>query len=236
MPRAELLRPLRIGGLTPFTTLDFPGHLAAVLFCQGCPWRCGYCHNPHLQGEGPPEGVWRWASVLAWLETRRGLLDGLVFSGGEPLQQRALPAAIREVRRSGFAVGLHTAGIFPARLRDVLPDLDWIGLDLKAPFGSYSRIIGTSGGPLGGTSGDAAARESLRLVAASGKACEIRCTLDPGLLDAEDLVRMARQVQEAGISRLVLQPRRLEGRACAIPDSLIAPAAAILPGLELRPA
>ncbi|MBI1752608.1 MAG: anaerobic ribonucleoside-triphosphate reductase activating protein [Acidobacteria bacterium] len=223
MPEGEALR---IGGMVPFTTLDFPGHLAAVLFCQGCPWRCGYCHNPHIQGLHPPEGAWRWKPVMDWLGSRRGLLDGVVFSGGEPLMQRELPAAMREVRLSGFAVGLHTAGIYPDRLRAVLPEVDWIGFDLKAPYGKYARVTGAPG--------DEVARESLALVAASGKAYEVRCTFDPELLDAEDLVHMALWLQEAGVARLVLQPCRRNGRSCAIPDSLMAPALSFFPGLERR--
>ena len=71
---------LRIGGVTPFSTTDWPGRLAAVLFLQGCPWRCGYCHNPHLQPAIGPAAR-DYPSTLAWLEGRRGLLDAVVFSG-----------------------------------------------------------------------------------------------------------------------------------------------------------
>ena len=83
--------PLRIGGITPLTSIDFPGRLAAVLYGQGCPWRCGYCHNPELLDATTPAAV-PWPEVLAFLKSRQGLLDGVVFSGGEPtLHQR--PAA-----------------------------------------------------------------------------------------------------------------------------------------------
>jgi pyruvate-formate lyase-activating enzyme len=82
---------LRIAGLTPLTSIDFPGRLAAVVFLQGCPWRCGYCHNAGLQPAVTP-GAMHWREVEAFLERRRGLLDGLVFSGGEPTLHRALPA------------------------------------------------------------------------------------------------------------------------------------------------
>ena len=72
---------LRVGGLTRLSASDYPGKLAAVVFCQGCAWRCGYCHNPELQ---PARGAYEipWADVLAFLEKRRGLLDAVVFSGG----------------------------------------------------------------------------------------------------------------------------------------------------------
>ncbi|WP_295886335.1 anaerobic ribonucleoside-triphosphate reductase activating protein, partial [uncultured Thiohalocapsa sp.] len=100
---------LRLGGLTPLTSLDYPGELAAVVYCRGCPWRCPYCHNADLQdAHGPSEPT--WPEVLDFLARRRGLLDAVVFSGGEPTAQRALGAAMAEVRAMGFKVGLHTGG------------------------------------------------------------------------------------------------------------------------------
>ena len=88
---------IRIGGMTPLTSIDFPGHLAAVLYLQGCPWRCGYCHNPELI---PARSEVRigWEEVLAFLQRRRGLLDGVVFSGGEPTSQAELLEAIASVQ------------------------------------------------------------------------------------------------------------------------------------------
>ncbi|MBI3069525.1 MAG: 4Fe-4S cluster-binding domain-containing protein, partial [Betaproteobacteria bacterium] len=74
---------LRVGGLVPLTTTDYPGRLAAVVFCQGCPWRCGYCHNPHLLPARRTAPI-AWHAVRDFLERRRGLLDAVVFSGGEP--------------------------------------------------------------------------------------------------------------------------------------------------------
>ena len=85
---------LRVGGLTPLSTSDWPGMLAAVVFCQGCPWRCGYCHNPGLiPARGDNEIPWE--DVLAFLRRRQGLLDGVVFSGGEPTAQAGLLDAMR---------------------------------------------------------------------------------------------------------------------------------------------
>src|SRR5574344_952683 len=92
--------PLRVSGLTRMTSIDFPGQLAAVVFCQGCPWRCGYCHNPDLLDATAPAAM-AWGEVLAVLHQRQGLLDAVVFSGGEPLLQPGLPAALQEVRALG---------------------------------------------------------------------------------------------------------------------------------------
>ena len=115
-----------IGGLTPFSSVDWPGQLAAVVFIAGCPWRCGYCHNPQLQ---PRQRTLDWPAILHWLDSRRGLLDGVVFSGGEPLSEPALADMARAVQARGFAVGLHSAGIYPQRLAQLLPWLDWLALD-----------------------------------------------------------------------------------------------------------
>ncbi|HBZ93395.1 MAG TPA: anaerobic ribonucleoside-triphosphate reductase activating protein, partial [Pseudomonas sp.] len=84
---------LRIGGLQPMTTLDYPDHLACVLFCQGCAWRCRYCHNPELIRCGATNTDWSWAKVLDFLQQRQGLLQAVVFSGGEATLQLALPSA-----------------------------------------------------------------------------------------------------------------------------------------------
>jgi pyruvate formate lyase activating enzyme len=94
---------LKVGGFVPLSTTDFPGQLASVVFCQGCPWRCAYCHNPHLQ-PAPGEALLDWRWIIARLERRRGLIDAVVFSGGEPTAQGALPCRTRFRRYAGWAL------------------------------------------------------------------------------------------------------------------------------------
>lgn len=154
---------LRVGGLTPLSASDYPDKLAAVVFCQGCAWRCGYCHNKHLIGKRGESPI-PWSQVLLFLEKRKGLLDAVVFSGGEPTLQAALPAAMREVKAMGYLVGLHTAGIAPRRLAQVLPLVDWVGMDLKASWETHSRVTGVPGSA-------SPARRSRDLILASGVAC-----------------------------------------------------------------
>ncbi len=196
---------LVVGGLTPFTTIDFPGRLAAVVFCQGCPLRCGYCQNPDLIDASAP-GAHAWRDVVAFLESRRGLIDAVVFSGGEPLVQGGLAAAMAEVRDLGFAVGLHTSGAAPARLRDVLPLVDWAGFDAKAPFDAYARVTGVAGS---GTK----AREALMDLLASGVDFEARTTLDPGVLEAPDVLQLADEISGLGVTSFALQAMRPAGPA-----------------------
>ncbi|MEL7638942.1 MAG: anaerobic ribonucleoside-triphosphate reductase activating protein [Solidesulfovibrio sp.] len=196
---------LTIGGVTPLSTLDFPDALAAVIYCQGCPWGCPYCHNEPLREMGG-QGERDAASVLSWLESRRGLLDAVVFSGGEPTLQAGLAATLAAVRALGFKTGLHTTGMFPDALAEVLPLCDWVGLDVKAPRAAYDRITGRNGG-------GAAAFASLALLLRSAIPFEARTTWHPGLLDETELVALAGELAAAGADRWVIQAFRPDGCA-----------------------
>ena len=191
---------LRIGGFTPLTSIDFPGRLAAVLFCQGCPWRCGYCHNPELLDAGLP-GTVPWAKIEAFLRSRQGLLDGVVFSGGEPTLQAALPAALAQVRTLGFQTALHTGGMYPERLAALLPQLDWVGFDIKGPLHRHDAITRTPGSGV-------RARQSLELLLASGVAYECRTTWHPGLFSGDELLALADTLAALGVSQWALQECR----------------------------
>jgi pyruvate formate lyase activating enzyme len=193
---------LRIGGLTPLTTVDYPGELAAVVFCQGCPWRCRYCHNGHLLDSHAATSV-AWAEVMAFLRRRHGLLDAVVFSGGEPTAQHALRAAVDQVRALGFKVGLHTAGSYPKRLSGLLPYLDWVGLDIKALPQDYAGLTGTPG------SGERA-WTSLEVLRQGEVPFEVRITVHDTLLPPERQQRLLDRLKQMGITRPRLQPCHTE--------------------------
>jgi len=196
---------ISVGGLTPFTTVDYPGQHAAIVFCQGCPWRCAYCHNTHLQGRNASS--WSWGEVLAFLRRRAGLLDAVVFSGGEPLVQRNLPEAMRQVRELGYKVGLHTGGVDPEGLRAVLPLVDWIGFDVKAPWDEYARITRVRGSGIH-------ARESLRAILESGVSFQARTTVHAELLSEAALQNIDAQLKGLGVDTWIRQafrePRRFD--------------------------
>lgn len=231
---AEPAGALRVGGLTPLSLADWPGQLAAVVFCQGCPWRCGYCHNPHLI---PPRAAdsFEWHDVLAFLERRRGLLDAVVFSGGEPTLQSGITRALRQVKSLGFRVGLHTAGIYPRRLAAVLPLTDWVAMDIKAPFEKYAATTGAR------ASGDAAL-DSARLILASGVAHEFRTTVHPSLLPPDSLAGLAQTLAELGVRNYVLQEFRAQGcagtalqdTASYLTDSFLRSIAPLFPAFAVR--
>lgn len=201
------METLQVGGFVPLTTTDFPGNLAAVVFCQGCPWRCGYCQNPHLISPTASQHL-DWQEISAFLRRRIGLLDGVVFSGGEPTLQAALPLALKEVREMGFKTGLHTACPYPERFAEILPLLDWVGFDVKALFAGYPAITGVPG------SGEKA-REGLLHLLDSGIPYEVRTTVHSGLLSAEDLLELADALREMGVENYVIQEFRPQGCADA---------------------
>ena len=200
---------LRVGGLTPLTATDYPGHLAAVVFCQGCPWRCAYCHNPHLI---PPRASTQieWPAVMQFLARRVGLLDAVVFSGGEPTLQSGLTQALSDVKAMGFKCGLHTAGAYPEHLASLLPLLDWVGFDIKASFTDYAQITQTPG------SGHSA-ETSLQALLASGIPYECRTTVDLQFFDSQKLIGLAQALAASGVRHYVLQTCRdphTPGRQC----------------------
>ncbi|WP_027960598.1 anaerobic ribonucleoside-triphosphate reductase activating protein [Halomonas halodenitrificans] len=193
---------LPVAGLTPMTTLDYPGHLASVVFLQGCPLRCGYCHNPQMLTPRKAEPD-EWAGVEAFLETRRGLLESVVFSGGEPTLHADLPLAAARVRALGFKVGLHTAGVYPRRLAALLPHLDWVGLDVKGPDAQFDAIVGRTGMA-------AAHRESLARLLASDIDVECRTTVHWRDFDLEGLRRLALDLAAQGVEHYAIQVARAE--------------------------
>lgn len=203
LPPSGHSKTLKVGGLTPFTATDFPGRLSAVVFVQGCPWRCGYCHNPHLQPR-LAESPLPWDDVVGFLERRVGLIDAVVFSGGEPTMDPGLEHAIKQVRALGFQVGLHTGGTHPARLRAVLPLLDWVGLDVKANPESYDQVTRVAGS-------DRPAFDSLAAVLDSGIDHECRTTIHPSLHSEDDIQRLAQRLADAGVTHYALQVFRTTG-------------------------
>ncbi len=143
--------------------------------------------------------------------TRRGLLDAVVFSGGEPTAQAELAPAIDAVRALGFKIGLHTGGAYPRRLAEILPTVDWVGFDVKAPIADYAARHRHSPAAASPRS-----RASISF-ATRGVACEVRTTVHPALTPPAALLRLARELAARGVKRWVLQMFRATG--CANEDA-----------------
>jgi pyruvate formate lyase activating enzyme len=198
-------RQLRVGGYTPFSASEYPGLLSAVIFVQGCPWRCGYCQNTHLQ-ERTRDSPIAWKDIVTTLERRAGMLDAVVFCGGEPTMDPALHSAISQVRAMGFKIGLETACIYPERLKSVLPLVDWVGFDVKTTFGRYAEVTGVAGS-------GAPVQESVTAILASGVDYECRTTVHPEHLSPAQLMELAQALAAMGVNNYVLQEFRATGCA-----------------------
>jgi len=190
---------ITIGGVEPFTTVDFPGRLAAVLFCLGCPLRCPYCHNRELQDfNGKP--FISWETFIEFLENRKKLLDGIVFSGGEPLAQPDLYESIKTVKEMGFEIGLHTSGVNAERLKQILSLLTWVGFDVKTVFEAYEKRIPHSHA--------ATVEKCLDMLIAAGVELEARTTLDPRVISKEELKQLAHTLAEKDVETYAIQEYR----------------------------
>ena len=141
---------MRIGGFQPFTLSDFPGRTAAIIFTKGCDFRCPFCHNGSLIDTSPSQevltdgGPTDESTVLHFLEQRRGKLNGVVVTGGEPTLQEDLPEFLNSVKALGYAVKLDTNGGHPDVLTQLIEHnlIDYAAMDIKAPFAYYNRLTG----------------------------------------------------------------------------------------------
>lgn len=184
---------MKIYGLQKMTLLDFPEHVACTVFTGGCDFRCPFCHNYEL-ATGEAEPVMEEDGLCAFLEKRKGLLDGVALTGGEPCLQKELPALMRRIREMGFAVKLDTNGNHPDMLRRVLEEglCDYVAMDIKNSPEKYAATCGLEHLDL------SAVTESIRLLIESGTDCEFRTTVVAELHEEKDFTGIGRMIQGAG--------------------------------------
>ena len=196
------MNTINVGGVEQFSLVDYPEKISATIFMQGCPWRCPFCHNASLQPAGL-DTHFIWDKFLEFLGTRKRLLDAVVFSGGEPLMQDTLPDAINEVKALGFTIGLHTGGYRPKMLEKVLPLVDWVGFDIKAPLEDdrYKQATGD-------INHLPHVLESLDMLLDSPVRFECRTTCDPRILDLPDILKIAESLKAKGVKEYYLQKYR----------------------------
>lgn len=140
---------MHLGGLAKMTLLDFPGRVAATVFTAGCGMRCPFCHNASLVthvGEPLPT-----EEFFSFLEKRRGLLEGVCISGGEPLLQPDIEEFIQRIRALGYAVKLDTNGMYPEKLSGLIDKglLDYVAMDIKNSREKYAQTAGLPSFPAG---------------------------------------------------------------------------------------
>ncbi len=191
--------PMVICGLQKLTLLDFPGRVACTVFTGGCNLRCPFCHNASLVLDAPGAGQVEEADFFVFLQKRRGVLDGVCVSGGEPLLHPELPDFLRRIKALGFAVKLDTNGCFPARLKELVKSglLDYVAMDIKSAPERYAQAAGVPEPDL------AAVRESVDFLLSGFVEYEFRTTVVRGLHDAEAIRGAAEFIR--GAKRYFLQ-------------------------------
>ena len=191
---------MRIGGLQKLTLLDYPGKVACTVFLSGCNLRCPYCHNPALvlpersNAPGLPE-----SEVFAFLEQRKGKLDGICITGGEPTLQPELPEFLEKICDLGYAIKLDTNGTNPRMLQGLLRDgiLDYVAMDIKNSPQRYAETCG-------GADVLSKVRESADLLLNSPTDYEFRTTVCKPLHTEKEMEEIGRWLR--GAKRYFLQP------------------------------
>lgn len=135
---------MTINGMQKLTLLDYPGNVACLIFTQGCNFRCPFCHNSGLLDMNNNCEKIDEKEVFKYLEKRKGLLDGVCISGGEPLLQKDIEDFIRKVKDLGYKVKLDTNGSSPKKLKQLIEDglIDYVAMDIKNDFLNYDKTAG----------------------------------------------------------------------------------------------
>lgn len=189
---------MKIHGLQKMTLLDFPGRVACTVFLGGCDFRCPYCHNYELvTGEAPP--LMEEQELLAFLEKRQGLLDGVAVTGGEPCLHKDLPDLLRKIRGMGFLTKLDTNGNHPEVLSLILEQglADYVAMDIKNSPGKYAETSGCPDIQMDRI------RESIALLTGGTIEYEFRTTVVRELHDEQDFEAIGQMI--AGAKRYFLQ-------------------------------
>lgn len=188
---------MNFDGLQKLTLLDYPGQVACTLFLGGCDFRCPFCHNASLVLH--PTGEIGEDEILAFLKKRRGVLDGVCVTGGEPLLQGDLPAFLEKVRALGYLIKLDTNGSLPGRLKAVVGAglADYVAMDLKNSLPRYAETIGVCGYDT------APVEESVRFLLSGAVDYEFRTTVVRPLHDETSFRDISRWI--AGAKRYFLQ-------------------------------
>ena len=175
--------------ITPFSALDYPDHLSAIIWFAGCNMRCSYCYNGDIVFS---KGKRSLDEALAFLQTRVGLLEGVVLSGGEATMFSGLTVFCRKIKALGFKIKLDTNGTFPQKIKELIDEnlLDYVALDYKAPAAKFYAITKNQN--------FSSFEESLELLLKEEVDLEVRTTLHSDLLDEDDINAIADDLENRG--------------------------------------
>lgn len=187
-----------IGGFQKFSMIDYPDKLSAVIFTQGCNFRCSYCHNPELIPLITPEDRIPVIEVISFLERRKNQLEAVTITGGEPALQMDLVEFIKRIKEIGYLVKLDTNGSFPDLIKYLINQnlVNYIAMDIKAPLDKYTKITDSN------VYIDKI-QDSIDLLMNSEIDYEFRTTIAKPLLDEQDIIDISKMIK--GANKLVLQ-------------------------------
>ena len=190
---------MEIGGLQRVSLNDYPGKICATVFTQGCNFRCAYCHNPELVDPDRYGPVLPKEEVLSFLSKRRGKLEAVTVTGGEPTLQKDLKQFLEELKEMNYLVKLDTNGSNPDTLSTLIDKqlVDYIAMDFKGPLRKYGQIAAAKVDV-------SRIRRSIQLIVTSGIVHEFRTTVVRSQLGFEDFVSMVKEIRHARL--YVLQP------------------------------
>lgn len=190
---------LKIGGLQKVTLLDYPGKVAATIFTQGCNFRCGFCHNPELIELTAESVSFTEKEVLEYLEKRKNVLEGVCFTGGEPLlYKKDLITFIEKIKAKGYLIKMDTNGTDPDLLQKLIEKnlLDYIAMDIKTSLDEYEKVtevkVDTN-----------KIQKSIEIIMSSGLDYEFRTTVMPKYHDLETIEKIAKLI--TGANKYFLQ-------------------------------
>ncbi|TYQ15765.1 UNVERIFIED_CONTAM: pyruvate formate lyase activating enzyme [Acetivibrio alkalicellulosi] len=195
---------MRIAGFHKNSFVDYPKKICAVVFTLSCNMNCFYCHNKMLIDENDANAVIDTTSILEFLKGRKGFLDGVTISGGEPTLQDDIEEFIKDVKRLGYLVKLDTNGTNPMVIDKLISKelIDYIAMDIKAPFKKYHKVCGTN-------INIDSIKKSIDILREERIDYEFRTTMAPGL-DLNDIIEISRAI--SGASLYVLQKYRGVGK------------------------
>jgi len=197
-----------IGGLQKFSLLDYPDKISAIIFTQGCNFRCHFCHNPMLvlthevgkiknislkdKGKEKGQALISEAGLFHFLKKRQGKLEAVVITGGEPTMHKDLPIFIKKIKELGFLIKLDTNGTAPEILEELIKKklLDYIAMDIKAGEDKYEKIVNSK-------VNFNKIKKSVKIIKESKLPYEFRTTLAPGLLNKGDIEKIGRLIKGA---------------------------------------
>ena len=181
-----------IGGFQGFSLIDYPDKICAIVFTQGCNFRCPYCHNPELiDTKRSRSDRFKEEEILSFLERRQGKLEAVTITGGEPLLQAGLEDFLLKVKGLGYLAKLDTNGSFPQRLEKILESktVDYIAMDIKTSLDKYESVVRKkveTGQIL----------KSIRLIMDSGLDYEFRTTVVKPLFEKDDFIKIGQLVKD----------------------------------------